>query len=101
MAGVVRDPRRVFPALDINPSSSMLEIIHDMAWNAMALTRFIALAASVAGAVAALALIASSAARRAREIAIQSPRDHSDSEHAVRGRAWRTGGPPRVCALAV
>jgi putative ABC transport system permease protein len=68
--GLLRDLRRGFPALDLNTSSDMLETVHDLAWNATALTRFIAFAAAAGGAVVALALIASSAARRAREIAI-------------------------------
>jgi putative ABC transport system permease protein len=48
----------------------MLEMVHDLASNAVALVRFIAIAAAAGGAVVALALIGASAARRAREIAI-------------------------------
>lgn len=70
MAGLMRDLRRGYPSVDIDTSENMLEMVHDLATNAVALVRFIAFAAAAGGAVVAMALIGASAARRAREIAI-------------------------------
>jgi len=70
MGGLMRDLRRGYPSVDIDTSENMLEMVHDLASNAVALVRFIALAAAAGGAVVAMALIGASAARRAREIAI-------------------------------
>jgi predicted lysophospholipase L1 biosynthesis ABC-type transport system permease subunit len=70
MAGLMRDLRRGYPSVDIDTPENMLEMVHDLATNAVALVRFIAFAAAAGGAVVAMALIGASAARRAREIAI-------------------------------
>jgi len=70
LAGLMGDLRRGYPSVDIATSENMLEVVHDLASNAVALVRFIAFAAAAGGGVVAMALIGASAARRAREIAI-------------------------------
>jgi putative ABC transport system permease protein len=70
MEAVVADLRRLYPALDVETPAMLYERIHEGARNVMALARFLALATLAGGGLLAAALIGSTAAYRAKEIAI-------------------------------